>query len=89
MRSTFTVLSGETATDEAAPEVPAQDSDEIGAPYQASRSPALCLRTTLIARLFEVFPLSCCYCISARGKVPLRRRLPMLTDEPRPSLFGC
>ncbi len=49
----------ETATDE--PRL-ASASGETDAPDPVSRSPARYLWATLIARLFEIFPLTCRYC---------------------------
>ena len=59
LRAQVTALARDTATDEAAPE---PDSGECSAIDQPSRSPARYLWATLIARLFELFPLTCPDC---------------------------
>ncbi len=59
LRDPVTALIPETATDKPAL---ASGSDETDAPDPVSRSPARYLWATLIARLFELFPLTCRYC---------------------------
>ena len=59
LRAPVTALARDTATDEAAPQ---PDSGESSALDQPSRSPARYLWATLIARLFELFPLTCPRC---------------------------
>ena len=59
LRAQASALARDTATDEAAPE---PDSGESSALDQPSRSPARYLWATLIARLFELFPLTCPDC---------------------------
>ena len=59
LRAPVTALARDTATDEAAPQ---PDSGESSALDQPSRSPARYLWATLIARLFELFPLTCPDC---------------------------
>lgn len=58
-RDPVTALISETVTDKPAL---ASGSDETDAPDPVSRSPARYLWTTLIARLFEQFALTCRYC---------------------------
>lgn len=66
MHAQVTALIPEVATD-AAPEAQVPDADKTDALDQPSRSRARYLWTTLIARLFERFPLTCRYCISAQA----------------------
>ena len=73
MRAQVTALVPEVATD-AAPEAQVPDPDKTDALDQPSRSPARYLWATLIARLFERFPLTFRHCISTQAKGPLCRR---------------
>jgi len=57
------------------------EADERDGPDPLSRSPGRYLWTTLIARLFEQFPLTFRYCISAQAKGPRCRRFSTLTDD--------
>ena len=59
LRDQVTALIPETATDKPAL---ASGFDETDAPDPVSRSPARYLWATLIARLFEIFPLTCPHC---------------------------
>ena len=59
LRDQVTALIPETATDKAAL---VSGSGKTDAPDPVSRSPARYLWATLIARLFEMFPLTCRYC---------------------------
>ena len=61
MHAQVTALIPEIATD-AAPEAQVPDADKTDAMDQPSRSPARYLWATLIARLFEIFPLTCRHC---------------------------
>ena len=59
------------------------EADKTDGPDALSRSPVRCLWATLIARLFDIFPLTCRYFISAQAIVLLCHRLPTLTDDRR------
>ena len=59
LREQVTALIPKTATNKPAL---ASGSGETDAPDPVSRSPARYLWATLIARLFEIFPLTCPYC---------------------------
>ena len=61
MRAQVTALIPAVATD-AMPEARMPDADKTDAMDQPSRSPARYLWATLIARLFEIFPLTCRHC---------------------------
>ena len=61
----------------------ASGSGETHAPDPVSRSPACYPWATLIARLFERFPLTFCYCISTQAEGPLCGRFQTLTDDIR------
>ena len=58
LRATITALAEET-TGETASTTEADDTD---GPDSLARSPARYLWATLIARLFEIFPLTCPHC---------------------------
>ena len=77
MSSEVTALAEQT-TVETASTTDAAETDGSNAP---SRSPARYLWATLIARLFDIFPLTCRYCISAQAIVLLCHRLQTLTDD--------
>ena len=61
LRDQVTALVREVVAD-ATRDAQASDADQTDADEQVLRSPARYLWATLIARLFEIFPLTCRYC---------------------------